>query len=43
MTRQFLWLAALSSAFTFSAASAQQFVYPAKGQSPEQQKKDESD
>jgi len=28
--------------FAATAASAQQFVYPAKGQSPDQQKKDES-
>jgi hypothetical protein len=30
-------------ALAVTAASAQQFVYPAKGQSPEQQKKDESE
>src|SRR6187549_1057609 len=37
--------AALVAALTFSAQSAiaQQFVYPAKGQSPEQQKKDEGE
>jgi hypothetical protein len=35
---------ALVVAATFAAgASAQQFVYPAKGQSPEQQKKDEGE
>jgi hypothetical protein len=41
MARRFLCLTLLSSALAFSA-SAQQFVYPAKGQSPEQQKQDES-
>ena len=37
--------AALVAALTFSAqpAIAQQFVYPAKGQSPQQQKKDEGE
>jgi hypothetical protein len=30
-------------AFACTSAQAQQFVYPAKGQSPEQQKKDESE
>jgi hypothetical protein len=37
--------AALVAALTFSAQSAiaQQFVYPAKGQSPQQQKKDEGE
>ena len=35
--------AALASAFAVVGASAQQFVYPAKGQKPEQQKKDEAE
>lgn len=34
---------ALASAFLATSLSAQQFVYPAKGQSPDQQKKDESE
>ena len=32
---------AVALSFAMSGAQAQQFVYPAKGQSPEQQKKDE--
>ena len=36
-----LWTLALATAM-ISAASAQQFVYPAKGQSPQQQKSDEA-
>jgi hypothetical protein len=35
-------LALLTMALFATGASAQQFVYPAKGQSPEQQKKDEA-
>jgi hypothetical protein len=34
---------AVVSAFVLTDASAQQFVYPAKGQKPEQQKKDEAE
>ena len=34
---------AIVSAFVLTDASAQQFVYPAKGQKPEQQKKDEAE
>ena len=34
---------ALCGAFAASGALAQQFVYPAKGQSPQQQKKDEGE
>jgi len=36
-----LIVATAMAAFTASLAHAQQFVYPSKGQSPEQQKKDE--
>jgi hypothetical protein len=36
-----LWMFALTAALT-AEASAQQFVYPAKGQSPQQQKSDEA-
>ncbi|MFN7888169.1 MAG: hypothetical protein ACK5OR_05200, partial [Betaproteobacteria bacterium] len=35
------WLLTLAAA-TVAPVAAQQFVYPAKGQSPEQQKKDEA-
>ena len=42
MTNQLLWAIALSVA-TISGAEAQQYVYPAKGQSQEQQKNDEAD
>jgi hypothetical protein len=41
MKMRILWMGAVSVAL-ISSAAAQQFVYPAKGQSPEQQKKDES-
>ena len=41
MNKRDIWVLALSAAL-ISQASAQQFVYPAKGQSPEQQKKDEA-
>ena len=41
MNRQNLWLLAMGAAL-IADAGAQQFVYPAKGQSPNQQKKDES-
>jgi len=37
-----LCLLAFAAAFTFSEAGAQQYVFPAKGQSPEQQKTDEA-
>jgi len=37
-----LWMCVLTLALLISAAYAQQFVYPAKGQSPEQQKSDEA-
>src|SRR6187431_1014923 len=37
-----LWMLALSAALV-SQAAAQQFVYPAKGQSPQQQKSDEAE
>ena len=36
-----LWMLALTAALS-AEASAQQFVYPAKGQSPQQQKSDEA-
>jgi hypothetical protein len=42
MKTRFLAIA-IASAFVLTDASAQQFVYPAKGQKPEQQKKDEAD
>lgn len=41
MTRQILCLLALTAGL-IAQAGAQQFVYPAKGQSPEQQKTDEA-
>jgi hypothetical protein len=41
MKQQMVWMVALSAA-TIAHAAAQQFVYPAKGQSPEQQKNDEA-
>jgi hypothetical protein len=41
MKSQTLWMLALTAAF-MSHAAAQQFVYPAKGQSPQQQKSDEA-
>ena len=42
MKRNHVRLSALACLFCFAAvANAQQFVYPSKGQSPEQQKKDE--
>ena len=40
--KQGLFLALALSAAVISQAAAQQFVYPAKGQSPDQQKKDEA-
>jgi hypothetical protein len=42
MNARFLAVA-IASAFTLATASAQQYVYPAKGQSPAQQKKDEAE
>jgi hypothetical protein len=36
-------LALVVAAFFAASASAQQYVYPAKGQSPDQQKKDEGE
>jgi hypothetical protein len=42
MTRKTLWILTLTAALV-SAASAQQFVYPAKGQTPEKQKSDEAE
>ena len=42
MNARFLAIA-IASAFALGSASAQQFVYPAKGQKPEQQKKDEAE
>jgi hypothetical protein len=36
-------LALVAAAFFAASASAQQYAYPAKGQSPEQQKKDEGE
>jgi hypothetical protein len=41
MNRRTAWMLAMAVAFT-SEAIAQQFVYPAKGQSPQQQKSDEA-
>jgi len=41
MKQRTLWAAVLGTAL-ISQAAAQQFVYPAKGQSPQQQKSDES-
>ena len=41
MSQKIAFLIALSFAF-IASAGAQQFVYPAKGQSPEQQKNDEA-
>ena len=41
MRRQILWALIILAGLAFDA-SAQQFVYPAKGQSPEQQKSDEA-
>jgi hypothetical protein len=41
MKRQHVWTIALLAGLA-SAAGAQQFVYPAKGQTPEQQKSDEA-
>ena len=34
---------AIAGTFAVSSAYAQQYVYPAKGQSPDQQKKDEAE
>ena len=42
MKQRTLWTLALSAALV-SQAAAQQFVYPAKGQSPQQQKSDEAE
>jgi len=41
MQQRMLWML-VASAVLVSEAAAQQFVYPAKGQTPEQQKSDES-
>ena len=41
MKQRTFWLLALAAAM-ISHAGAQQFVYPAKGQSPQQQKSDEA-
>ena len=41
MNQRILWMLALAAGL-ISEASAQQFVYPAKGQSPQQQKSDEA-
>ncbi|MCU0812707.1 MAG: hypothetical protein MUE59_17115 [Thiobacillaceae bacterium] len=41
MKRRIGWMFALTAAM-ISQASAQQYVYPAKGQSPQQQKNDEA-
>ncbi|HOW50319.1 MAG TPA: glycine zipper family protein [Rubrivivax sp.] len=41
MKHRIVWILALSTALVSSVA-AQQFVYPAKGQSPQQQKSDEA-
>ncbi len=41
MNQRRLWIAAVTMVFVAEAA-AQQFVYPAKGQSPEKQKSDEA-
>ncbi|MEY2896819.1 MAG: hypothetical protein RL669_1088 [Pseudomonadota bacterium] len=41
MKHRIVWMLALSTALASSVA-AQQFVYPAKGQSPQQQKSDEA-
>lgn len=41
MNQRTLWMLALA-AMAISEAGAQQFVYPAKGQSPQQQKSDEA-
>ena len=41
MSQRTLWMLALA-AMVIAEASAQQFVYPAKGQSPQQQKSDEA-
>jgi hypothetical protein len=40
MNRRTVWMLAMSRAFA-NGVGAQQFVYPAKGQSPQQQKSDE--
>jgi hypothetical protein len=41
MNQRTLWITAVAMAF-IAEATAQQFVYPAKGQSPQQQKTDEA-
>ena len=41
MSQRSLWILAVA-AFALTDATAQQFVYPAKGQSPQQQKSDEA-
>ena len=41
MNQRALWILALTAAL-IAEASAQQFVYPAKGQTPEKQKSDEA-
>ena len=41
MKRKIVWIVALTAAVAFEA-NAQQYVYPAKGQTPDQQKKDEA-
>ena len=41
MNRRTAWMLAMAMAFA-SEGIAQQFVYPAKGQSPQQQKSDEA-
>jgi len=41
MKQRYIWIGALAAALV-STAHAQQYVYPAKGQSPHKQKQDES-
>ena len=42
MRQQIGWVLAVTAAAMISQAAAQQYVYPAKGQSPQQQKSDEA-
>lgn len=41
MNQRILWVLGITAGFAI-AANARQYVFPAKGQTPEQQKKDES-
>ena len=42
MKQQIGWVLAVTAAAMISEAAAQQYVYPAKGQSPQQQKSDQT-